>query len=140
MLQHKLVSMHMRPSTSCLRYRYILMKNSSDHIEGEAVLAEKNSHANDDGVIDKKEKKAMQKAHKRQLANRQRGIYSFRPYRTAIWMKEGIKRRIIPAKNSEQRDCTSLCFCHFYHVLSFLKPTYNQKRDLLVFAPCIYIS
>lgn len=77
-----------------------------DHIQGQAQLAEKNSHADDDGVIDKNEKKAMKKAHKRQLANRQRGIHGYRPYRTAIWMKEGIKRRIIPSKSSDQRDPT----------------------------------
>ncbi|KAF8513153.1 hypothetical protein BU17DRAFT_77267 [Hysterangium stoloniferum] len=71
-----------------------------DHIEGEAIIAEKNSHANDDGVIDKEEKKAIARAHKRQLANRQRGIHSFRPYRTAVWMKQGLKKRIMPTKAS----------------------------------------
>lgn len=87
----------------------------SDHIEGESEVAERNSHAGDDGVIDKSEKKAIKKAHKRQLANRQRGIQGFRPYRTAIWMKEGIKRRIAPSKGSDQRDCMSL---HFHTCLA----------------------
>ncbi|KIJ49556.1 hypothetical protein M422DRAFT_225382 [Sphaerobolus stellatus SS14] len=75
-----------------------------DHIEGEGIIAEKNSHANDDGVIDKDEKKAIERAHKRQLANRQRGINGFRPYRTAKWMKEGLLNRIKPKKASAKRD------------------------------------
>ncbi|KIY63684.1 hypothetical protein CYLTODRAFT_493697 [Cylindrobasidium torrendii FP15055 ss-10] len=75
-----------------------------DHVEGEAQIAERNSHANDDGVIDKDEQRALDKAHKRQLANRQRGINGFRPYRTGIWMKEGIKSRLMPAKGSAKRE------------------------------------
>ncbi|KZS93944.1 hypothetical protein SISNIDRAFT_474054 [Sistotremastrum niveocremeum HHB9708] len=75
-----------------------------DHIEGEAQIAEKNSHAMDDGVIDKDEKKAISRAHSRQLHNRQRGIAGFRPYRTLVWMKQGIKSRIIPSKKSTKRD------------------------------------
>ncbi|KAF8578018.1 hypothetical protein K439DRAFT_1363416 [Ramaria rubella] len=77
-----------------------------DHVEGEAIIATKNAHANDDGKIDSQERKAIERAHKRQLANRQRGINGFRPYRTAIWMKEGLKSRIIPTKASAKRERT----------------------------------
>ncbi|GJJ06394.1 hypothetical protein Clacol_000585 [Clathrus columnatus] len=106
MLRRKLVGMHTKPSKHSRRRkgRLVIDIDNSDHIEGEAILSEKNAHAGDDGLIDKNEKKAMKKAHKRQLANRQRGIHGFRPYRTAIWMKEGIRSRIVPTKNSERRD------------------------------------
>ncbi|PVG01479.1 hypothetical protein CPB86DRAFT_781696 [Serendipita vermifera] len=77
-----------------------------DHIEGQALIAERNAHAYDDGVVDKKEKKALEAAHKKQLQNRHRGIAQFRPYRTAIWMKEGIKRRVIPKKSNGKREPT----------------------------------
>ncbi len=76
----------------------------SDHVEGEGLIAERNAHAYDDGVIDPEEKKALDRAHKRQLANRQRGINGFRPYRTGKWMKEGLKSRLIPGKGSSKRE------------------------------------
>ncbi|KAK0239435.1 hypothetical protein EDD85DRAFT_821894 [Armillaria nabsnona] len=75
-----------------------------DHVEGEGLIAERNAHAYDDGVIDPEEKKALDRAHKRQLANRQRGINGFRPYRTGKWMKEGLKSRLIPGKGSSKRE------------------------------------
>ncbi|ELU42220.1 glycosyl hydrolase family 10 protein [Rhizoctonia solani AG-1 IA] len=78
--------------------------NSSDHVEGEALIAERNAHFADDGVIDKREKKELDAAHKRQLHNRQRGIAGYRPYRTAQWMKQGIKRRLMPKKSSSKRE------------------------------------
>lgn len=68
------------------------------------MVAEKNARANDDGVIDAQERKSIERAHKRQLANRQRGINGFRPYRTAIWMKEGLKSRVMPKKGSTKRE------------------------------------
>lgn len=44
-----------------------------DHLEGQAKVAEQNAHAADDGVIDKKEKKQMEKSHKKALESRHRG-------------------------------------------------------------------
>ena len=41
----------------------------------------------DDGVIDKKEQKAIDDAHKRQLEARGRGPAQFKAYRQAKWMK-----------------------------------------------------
>jgi 3-oxoacyl-(acyl-carrier-protein) synthase len=52
-----------------------------DRIEGQAELAERNAHANDDGHIDKEEAKAIKKANKRQDRNHQRGVHSFKPFR-----------------------------------------------------------
>jgi len=70
-----------------------------EHIEGQAQQAEKNAHAADDGVIDKDEKKAIDRAHKRELASRHRGSMQFAPVRTAIWMKDGIKARASSMKD-----------------------------------------
>ena len=58
----------------------------SDHIEGEAEMAKKQSHFADDGVIDKHEQKEMDKAHKRQLESRGRGMAQVKAYRSAKWM------------------------------------------------------
>jgi hypothetical protein len=44
-----------------------------DHLTGQAEVAEKNAHADDDGVIDKKEKKEIAKAHQKALESRHRG-------------------------------------------------------------------
>ena len=60
---------------------------SSDHIEGEAEIARKQASFDDDGVIDKREQKEIDKAHKRQLEARGRGAAQFKPYRTVKWMK-----------------------------------------------------
>ncbi|CAE6468691.1 unnamed protein product [Rhizoctonia solani] len=75
-----------------------------DHVEGEALIAERNAHFSDDGVIDKHEKKELDAAHQRQLHNRQRGIAGYRPYRTAQWMKQGIKSCLMPKKSSGKRE------------------------------------
>jgi hypothetical protein len=60
---------------------------NSDHIEGEAEIARKQESFTDDGVIDKREQKEIDKAHKRQLESRGRGPAQFKPYRTVKWMK-----------------------------------------------------
>jgi len=77
-----------------------------DHIEGQALIAERNAHAYDDGVLTKEEKKALDAARKKQLHNRHRGVAQFRPYRTAVWMKEGIKRRVTFSKSNGKREPT----------------------------------
>ncbi|KAG9114914.1 hypothetical protein FRC07_007586 [Ceratobasidium sp. 392] len=77
-----------------------------DHIEGEALIAERNAHFADDGNIDKKEQKELDAAQKRQLHNRQRGIAGIRVYRTAQWMKQGVKSRLMPKKSSAKREPT----------------------------------
>ncbi|KZV88102.1 hypothetical protein EXIGLDRAFT_839449 [Exidia glandulosa HHB12029] len=75
-----------------------------DHIEGEALIAEKNSHAEDDGVVDKQERKEINNAKKRQLENRQRGIAGYKPYRTMKWMGQGLKSRLLPSSSSTKRE------------------------------------
>ncbi|EJD51313.1 hypothetical protein AURDEDRAFT_159718 [Auricularia subglabra TFB-10046 SS5] len=75
-----------------------------DHIEGEALVAEKNAHAGDDGLIDKQERKEIKAAKKRQLENRQRGIAGYAPYRTMKWMGQGLKSRLLPGGSSTKRE------------------------------------
>lgn len=58
-----------------------------DHVEGQAKVAEENSHAMDDGVVDSKEKKQIAKAHQKALESRHRGKMQFSAVRTMVWMK-----------------------------------------------------
>lgn len=41
-----------------------------DRVEGQAAAADKNAHADDDGVVDKDEQKAIDRAHKKALESR----------------------------------------------------------------------
>ncbi|CEQ38684.1 SPOSA6832_00141, partial [Sporobolomyces salmonicolor] len=65
-----------------------------DRIEGQGQQAIANSHANDDGVIDKDEQKAIDKAHKQALESRHRGKMQFAPVRSLVWAKDGMKDRV----------------------------------------------
>jgi len=47
--------------------------------------AEKNAHANDDGIIDKREQKAIDKAKREALHARHRGVMGHKSARTAKW-------------------------------------------------------
>ncbi|ORX35103.1 hypothetical protein BD324DRAFT_582681 [Kockovaella imperatae] len=76
-----------------------------DHMEGEAAIAERQAHFMDDGVIDKDEKKAIDKAHKRQLESRGRGPAQIKAYRTGKWMLRGVKDRI-PIGKDKTREPT----------------------------------
>ncbi|WVN87584.1 uncharacterized protein L203_102767 [Cryptococcus depauperatus CBS 7841] len=76
-----------------------------DHIEGEAEIARKQTHFTDDGVIDKDEQKQIDKAHKRQLASRERGPNQVKIYRSARWMIRGVKDRL-PGHKSKTREPT----------------------------------
>ncbi|KAH8835959.1 hypothetical protein DL96DRAFT_1809735 [Flagelloscypha sp. PMI_526] len=62
-------------------------------VEGQARTAEKNSHAMDDGVLDRKEKRALAAEKTRQLHMRHRGIMQYQAARTGLWAKEGVQRR-----------------------------------------------
>ncbi|WWC90217.1 uncharacterized protein L201_005150 [Kwoniella dendrophila CBS 6074] len=73
-----------------------------DHIEGEAELARKQAHFNDDGVIDKQEQKQIDKAHKRQLESRGRGLAQVKAYRSAKWMMRGVKDRLPGQKKTRE--------------------------------------
>lgn len=82
-----------------------------EHVEGGAKSAEQNSHANDDGVIDQDEARAIKKAHAKALSQQHRyesspvstileltrdesGPMQFRAVRTAKWSKDSMKDRI----------------------------------------------
>ena len=65
-----------------------------DRAEGQAKVAEQNAHANDDGVIDKDEKKQIEKAKTKALHSRQRGSYGYAPVRGAVWSKDNAKTRV----------------------------------------------
>jgi hypothetical protein len=90
------------------------------------------SHAMDDGHIDKKEQKAIDEAHERQLLARGRGKAQVRrlflpfvvptfakfpsgkqlkPYRTTAWIKNGIKSRLMPhhTKSRERKSWSANC-------------------------------
>jgi len=88
----------LRLSKSSLSYTCSVL-TISDHIEGEAEIARKQQSFDDDGVIDKREQKEIDKAHKRQLEARGRGPAQFKPYRTAKWMG-----RVGPISISEVND------------------------------------
>lgn len=49
--------------------------------------AEVNSHANDDGVITRQERKAIERAKTQELHVRHRGAMGYAPIRTAVWAK-----------------------------------------------------
>lgn len=66
--------------------RKLTTESVSDHIEGAAEVAEKQAHFADDGVIDKHEKKELDKAHRRSLEARGRGPAQVKAYRQAKWM------------------------------------------------------
>ncbi|OCF60178.1 C2 domain-containing protein [Kwoniella mangroviensis CBS 10435] len=75
-----------------------------DHIEGEAEIARKQARFDDDGVIDKNEQKQIDRAHKRQLESRGRGLAQVKAYRSAKWMMRGVKDRIPGQKKTRERE------------------------------------
>jgi hypothetical protein len=70
-----------------------------DNSEGQAEQAERNAHANDDGTIDRHERKAIEAAHKKALHSRHRGSMQYAPVRTSVWMVEGMRNRARSLKN-----------------------------------------
>lgn len=62
--------------------------------------AEQNAHANDDGIIDKKEQKEIDKAKTQALHARQRGSHGYTAVRSGVWAKDGLKDRFRRASNS----------------------------------------
>ncbi|GAA6022197.1 hypothetical protein JCM10207_003939 [Rhodosporidiobolus poonsookiae] len=70
-----------------------------DRVEGQAQQALENSHANDDGVIDKQEQKAIDRAHTKALESRHRGKMQFRAVRSYVWAKDGAKDHLKGVKD-----------------------------------------
>ncbi|TKY86188.1 hypothetical protein EX895_005013 [Sporisorium graminicola] len=65
-----------------------------NRLEGMPNRAVENSHANDDGVIDKKEQKQIDRSKREALHSRHRGAMGYGQARTAVWAKDGIRDRI----------------------------------------------
>lgn len=65
-----------------------------NRLEGMPHRAEVNAHANDDGVIDRKEQKQIDKAKNEALHSRHRGVMGYGGARSAVWAKDGIRDRI----------------------------------------------
>lgn len=73
---------------------------SWDRVLGQSKQSEVNSHAMDDGVIDKEEQRAIDKAHQKALYARHRGVMQYKAVRTAKWSKDGLKSRVKALKNA----------------------------------------
>ncbi|SPO27403.1 uncharacterized protein UTRI_10520 [Ustilago trichophora] len=65
-----------------------------NRLEGMPNRAVENAHANDDGVIDRKEQKQIDKSKRDALHSRHRGAMGYGGARTAVWAKDGIRDRI----------------------------------------------
>ncbi|GAA6035910.1 hypothetical protein JCM8097_005158 [Rhodosporidiobolus ruineniae] len=81
--------------TQAARHEY----EAWDRTEGQSKQALENSHANDDGVIDKREQKAIDKAHRKALESRHRGKMQFRVIRNYVWAKDGAKDHLKSVKD-----------------------------------------
>ncbi|KDN40023.1 hypothetical protein K437DRAFT_192864 [Tilletiaria anomala UBC 951] len=81
-----------------------------NRLEGMPKRAEINSHANHDGVIDRNEKKEVNKAKSEALHARHRGSYGYQVVRTSVWAKDGLKTRArnlsLKLKGKKDRDQT----------------------------------
>jgi len=73
-------------------------------IEGEAEVARRQQSFMDDGVIDRHEKREMDKAHRRALESRGRGLAQVGMYRSIKWMSRGIKDRLPGRKKTRERE------------------------------------
>lgn len=65
-----------------------------ERLVGLPQRSEENSHANDDGVITRQERKAIEKLQTQQLHMRHRGAMGYTPVRTAVWAKDGLKSHL----------------------------------------------
>ncbi|KAJ1583998.1 hypothetical protein NDA11_002032 [Ustilago hordei] len=70
-----------------------------NRLEGMPNRAVENAHANDDGVIDREEKKQMERSKKEALHSRHRGAMGYGGARTAAWAKDGVRDRIRRTKD-----------------------------------------
>lgn len=77
---------------------------------GLAKRAEQNAHANDDGVIDRKEQKDIDRAKRDALHARHRGVMGYSAVRGGVWAKDGLKDRVRRAsykiRGKQERDQT----------------------------------
>ena len=72
--------------------------------------AEQNSHAADDGVIDKQEQRSIDRAKREALHARHRGVMGYSAVRGGVWAKDGVKERMRKASykvlGKKERDQT----------------------------------
>jgi hypothetical protein len=73
-------------------------------IEGEAEIAAHQQSFKEDGVIDRSEKREMERAHKRALESRGRGMAQVGMYRSVKWMGRGIKDRLPGRRKTKERE------------------------------------
>ncbi|EPQ58830.1 hypothetical protein GLOTRDRAFT_54343 [Gloeophyllum trabeum ATCC 11539] len=71
-----------------------------DRVEGQERIAERTAQVKENGEDDRKVKQGIEEERKHQLAMRHRGVMQFKPARTALWSKEGIKKRAKSIKNT----------------------------------------
>lgn len=68
-------------------------------LRGMPQQAEINSHAADDGVIDRHERSAIRQAKREALHSRHRGSYGYGAVRTAVWAKDSLHSRVHSVKH-----------------------------------------
>jgi hypothetical protein len=81
------LSLHRVAETQTARHEF----EQWDRVEGQAKQATTNSHAADDGVVDKQERREITQAHKKAL--------EFRAIRSYVWAKDGAKDRLQNVKD-----------------------------------------
>ncbi len=81
-----------------------------NRLEGMPKRAELNSHAADDGVIDRHEKKEINRAKTEALHARHRGSHGYSVVRSSVWAKDGLKQRArtisLKLRGKKDRDQT----------------------------------
>ncbi|GMK56735.1 hypothetical protein CspeluHIS016_0305750 [Cutaneotrichosporon spelunceum] len=71
-------------------------------VEGESEISFRQEGFDDDGVIDRSEKREMKKLHRRQLESRGRGMAQVGAYRSAKWIGRGVKDRLPGKKKTRE--------------------------------------
>lgn len=81
-----------------------------NRLEGMPQRAEQNAHADDDGVVDRKEQKSIDKAKREALHARHRGVMGYSAARGSVWAKDNMKDRARKISNKlmakQERDQT----------------------------------
>ncbi|BEI79854.1 hypothetical protein CcaverHIS002_0103830 [Cutaneotrichosporon cavernicola] len=71
-------------------------------VEGESEIAFRQQAFDDDGVIDRSERREMKKLHRRQLESRGRGMAQVGAYRSAKWIGRGVMDRLPGKKKTRE--------------------------------------
>jgi hypothetical protein len=73
-------------------------------VDGQAEVARRQQAFMDDGVIDRSERREMNRAHRIALESRGRGMAQVGAYRSIKWMGRGIKDRLPGRKKARERE------------------------------------